>query len=95
MSDELKSGVLNHIQPAIEAVANSPKVAMTIGTATAGAGIDAMFWQNLPLYLGIVATVLGIVLTSVLIYRNLLLTIREDREYKYKIIQREDESKTS
>ena len=90
MKDELRSGVVSQVQPVLEAIASNPKLAMGIGTATAGAGIDIVFWQSLPLYLGIVATVMGIILTSVLIYRNLVLTIREDREYKLRLQERED-----
>ena len=89
MSEELKSGVVNQIQPVIEAVIASPKVAMIVGTATAGVGMDTAFWNNLPVYMGYLATLLGLVLTSVLIYRNLALAIMERKEYKRKVKQRE------
>lgn len=89
MSEEIKSGLISQIQPVVESMAANPKGAMMVATATAGAGIDTMFLKTLPLYLGLVATLLGIILTGVLIYRNIVLTIREDREYKRKIRERD------
>ena len=88
MSEELKQSAMSHAHPVIEAIAGNPKASMAAATGTAGLGIDTALLQTLPLILGIIATILGIILTSVLIYRNIKLTIREDREYKQKIKDR-------
>lgn len=92
MNEELKHNAIAQAHQAAEAITASPKVAMAVGTGTAGIGIDTVLWQTFTPILGAVATVLGIVLTSVLIYRNLVLTIREDREYKLKIKERMNDS---
>jgi hypothetical protein len=88
MSDEIKSGLVTQMQPVIESIIASPKVAMAIGTATAGVGMDVAFFNHLPTYMGYLATMLGLILTSVLIYRNVMLTIMERKEYKIKIMER-------
>lgn len=88
MSDELKQNAAMTAHPILEAIAGNPKASMVAGTTTASLGIDTALLQTLPLVLGIIATCLGIILTSVLIYRNVTLTIREDREYKQKIKDR-------
>ena len=88
MSAELKHETAAGAHPIIEAIAANPKASMAAGTTTASLGIDTAILQTLPVILGIIATLLGIVLTTVLIYRNIKLTIREDREYKLKIMDR-------
>lgn len=93
MSDELKHNAVVSAHPLIESIAGNPKASMIAGTTTASLGIDTAILQTLPTILGIVATILGIVLTSVLIYRNIKLTIREDREYKQKIKDRKNSEK--
>lgn len=95
MSDELKQNAAMTAHPLLEAIAGNPKASMAAATGTAGLGIDTALLQTLPLILGIIATILGIILTSVLIYRNIKLTIREDREYKQKIKDRKRMSNES
>lgn len=90
MNEELKQGAIAQAHQAAEVITTNPKIAMAVGTGTASVGLDTVLWQTLTPFFGVVATLLGIVLTSVLIYRNLALTIREGREYKLKVKEREE-----
>lgn len=87
MPDELKQGIVNH---AVEAVVSNPKVQMTIATGTTAAGIDLAFIQYLQPVVAVIAALLGIILTVVLIAKNIQSMIRESREYKYKVSHRDD-----
>tara|TARA_R110000751_G_scaffold30870_1_gene78649 strand:+ start:849 stop:1112 length:264 start_codon:yes stop_codon:yes gene_type:complete len=87
MPDELKQGIASH---AVEAVVSNPKVQMTIATGTTAAGIDLAFIQYLQPVVAVIAALLGIILTVVLIAKNVQSMIRESREYKYKVSHRDD-----
>ena len=87
MPDELKQGIVSH---AVEAVVSNPKVQMTIATGTTAAGIDLAFIQYLQPVVAVIAALLGIILTVVLIAKNVQSMIRESREYKYKVSHRDD-----
>ena len=87
MPDELKQGIVSHT---VEAVVLSPKVQMTIATGTTAAGIDLAFIQYLQPVVAVIAALLGIILTVVLIAKNIQSMIRESREYKYKVSHRDD-----
>ena len=87
MPDELKQGIVSHT---VEAVVLSPKVQMTIATGTTAAGIDLAFIQYLQPVVAVIAALLGIILTVVLIAKNIQSMIRESREYRYKVSHRDD-----
>jgi len=90
MSDELKQGVVSQVGHAAEAIVANPKVQMTIATGTTAAGIDLAFIQYLQPVVAVIAAVLGIILTMVLIAKNIQSMIRESREYKYKVSHRDE-----
>jgi hypothetical protein len=58
------------IRDAIQAVANSPKIASGVATGTTGTGIGTVL-DLIPDDIGKLATLIGIVLSSVLIYTHL------------------------
>ena len=87
MSEELKQGIISQ---SVEAVVANPKVQMTIATGTTAAGIDLAFIQYLQPIVAVIAALLGIILTVVLIAKNVQSMIRESREYKYKVNHRDD-----
>ena len=87
MSEELKQGIISQ---SVEAVVANPKVQMTIATGTTAAGIDLAFIQYLQPIVAVIAALLGIILTVVLIAKNVQSMIRESREYKYKVSHRDD-----
>lgn len=83
MSEEIKQSVISSV---VEPIIANPKVQMTIATGTTAAGIDIAFVQYLQPIIAIVAATLGLILTTVLIIRNILLMIDEfhDRRHKAK-----------
>tara|TARA_R110002049_G_scaffold143473_6_gene305590 strand:+ start:748 stop:1020 length:273 start_codon:yes stop_codon:yes gene_type:complete len=90
MSDDLKQGVMVQVGHVLESAVSNPKVQMTIATGTTAAGIDLAFIQYLQPVVAIIAAVLGIILTVVLIVKNIMSMIRESREYKYKVKHRDE-----
>lgn len=77
MSEDIKQGLVSTI---VEPIITNPKVQMSIATGTTAAGIDMATIQYLQPVIAIVAATLGLVLTSVLIIRNVLLMIDEFSE---------------
>jgi len=79
------------VGPAIvEAVANNPKVQMTIATGTTAVGIDIGIMQFLQPYIAFIVAILGGILTILLIVKTTIDIVRNGKEYKYKISNRDD-----
>lgn len=81
MSEGIKQGVISSI---VEPIITNPKVQMSIATGTTAAGIDMATIQYLQPVIAIVAATLGLILTTVLIVRNVFLMIDEFRDRKRK-----------
>jgi hypothetical protein len=87
MSESIKQGVISSI---VEPIITNPKVQMSIATGTTAAGIDMATIQYLQPVIAIVAATLGLILTTVLIVRNVFLMIDEFRDRRRKA-KRDDE----
>lgn len=87
MSESIKQGVISSI---VEPIITNPKVQMSIATGTTAAGIDMATIQYLQPVIAIVAATLGLILTTVLIVRNVFLMIDELRDRRRKA-KRDDE----
>jgi hypothetical protein len=87
MSEEIKQGIVKHVVEVIEA---NPQIQMTIATGTTWMGIDLAFIQYLQPIFAFIVAVLGGVLTTILIVRNFRGMVRENREYKYKVKNRDN-----
>lgn len=74
MKEEIKQGVISSV---VEPIITNPKVQMSIATGTTAVGIDMAFIQYMQPIIAIVAAILGLVLTTVLIIRNVLLMMDE------------------
>ena len=87
----------NHLTEAIAQIAQNPKVAIGVSTATAGTGAG-MILDWIPTDIGKVATVVGIVLSIVLI-RVHLMTYKQSKlnaaktELEIEIIKRKEEER--
>lgn len=81
MSEGIKQGVISSI---VEPIITNPKVQMSIATGTTAAGIDMATIQYLQPVIAIVAATLGLILTTVLIVRNVFLMIDEFRDRRRK-----------
>jgi ethanolamine ammonia-lyase small subunit len=81
MSESIKQGVVSSI---VEPIITNPKVQMSIATGTTAAGIDMATIQYLQPVIAIVAATLGLILTTVLIVRNVFLMVDEFRDRKRK-----------
>ena len=94
MSDDLKPGVVSSVVEAVklggEAVLSHPKAQMLISTGTTAIAIDMGSTQYIKSILALVGVTLGIILTSVLIVKNVLLMIDEGVERKRKTKERND-----
>lgn len=94
MSDDLKPGVISSVAEAVklggEAVLSHPKAQMLISTGTTAIAIDMGSTQYLKSVLALVGVTLGIILTSVLIVKNVLLMNDERAERKRKARERKD-----
>jgi hypothetical protein len=88
MSDGIKQGLTKHVVEVIEA---NPQVQMTIATGTTWMGIDLAFFQYVQTFFAFIVAVLGGILTVILIVRNFRGMIRENREYKYKLKNRDEQ----
>ena len=85
MSDDLKPGVISSV---IEPIVNHPKTQMLISTGTTAIAIDMGSTQYIQSFLAIIGVTLGIILTTVLIVKNLLLMSDERAERKRKAQER-------
>ena len=94
MSDDLKPGVIKSVVEAVklggEAAINHPKGQMLISTGTTAIAIDMGSTQYIQSVLALVGVTLGIILTTVLIVKNLLLMSDERAERKIRIQERSD-----
>ena len=61
---------------------NNPKISATVAAITTGAGIDGWILKELPQYLSITATILGIILAGYLILNNHRLAKKTKLEIK-------------
>ena len=84
MSDDLKPGIVNAVVAVVEPVIMHPKTQMAIATGTTAVSIDMATIQYLQPILAIVAATMGLILTSVLIVRNVLLMTDEFAERRRK-----------
>ena len=84
MSDDLKPGIVNAVVAVVEPVIMHPKSQMLIATGTTATAIDMATIQYLQPILAIVAATMGLILTSVLIVRNVLLMTDELAERRRK-----------
>ena len=82
MSNEIAKNV-------IEALESNPQVQMTIATGTTWTALDFGFIQYLQPLLAFIIAVLGGVLTTILIVRNVRGMNRENKEYKHKLKNRD------
>ena len=89
MSEEVKQGVVSSI---VEPIITNPKVQMSIATGTTAAGIDMAFIQYMQPIIAMVAATLGLILTTVLIIRNILLMVDEFHSRRYKAKQHHENS---
>lgn len=85
MSDDLKPGIVGAV---LEPVLMHPKTQMAIATGTTATAIDMATIQYLQPILAIVAASMGLILTSVLIVRNVLLMTDEFIERRRKAKER-------
>jgi hypothetical protein len=79
MSEGIKHGIVSSV---VEPIITNPKVQMSIATGTTAAGIDMATIQYIQPMIAIIAATLGLILTTVLIVRNVLLMIDELRNRK-------------
>ena len=86
MSEEMRQGIAKHV---VEVIETNPQVQMTIATGTTWMGIDLAFFQYVQTFFAFIVAVLGGILTVILIVRNFRGMIRENREYKYKLKNRD------
>lgn len=75
---------MDHITQFLVEVSNNPKAAVVTAGTTAAVGISTAF-EKLPTYLGPIATVIGIVLSSVLIYNHVKKGRLERKKLKLEI----------
>ena len=87
MSEEVKQGVISSI---VEPIITNPKVQMSIATGTTAAGIDMATIQYMQPMIAIVAATLGLILTTVLIVRNILLMVDEFAARKRRVKERSE-----
>lgn len=82
MSENIKRLV---IETVVEPVISNPKVQMGIATGTTATAIDMATVQYLQPIIAIVAATLGLILTTVLIIRNVLLIVDEYQVRRQKV----------
>ena len=87
MSEEVKQGVISSI---VEPIITNPKVQMSIATGTTAAGIDMATIQYMQPMIAIIAATLGLILTTVLIIRNILLMVDEFAARKRRVKERSE-----
>jgi len=81
MSGSIKQGVISSI---VEPIITNPKVQMTIATGTTATAIDMTTIQYIQPVIAIAAATMGLILTTVLIVRNVFLMIDEFRDRRRK-----------
>jgi Ni,Fe-hydrogenase I cytochrome b subunit len=87
MSEEAKHGVISSI---VEPIITNPKVQMSIATGTTATGIDMATIQYMQPMIAIIAATLGLILTTVLIIRNILLMVDEFAARKRRVKERSE-----